>query len=133
MSISIADQPGGIPGAVAHGLPVPVVDAGLHVVRVVAVVAVPQQQPQRAQQVGLRQLHHDGARAQLVARVALLPVVVLRVAVQQGVARAATDREGNLVLTHTSGTHTHTHIGLRHRLNLLWSLTDRCCRKILIL
>lgn len=53
-----------------------------------SVVAVPQQHADGAEQVGLRQLHHDGAGAQLVARVAVLPVVVLRVAVQQGVARA---------------------------------------------
>lgn len=84
--------PASLPSPVADHLPVPVVDRGLDVVRVVAVVAVPQQHPDGAEQVGLRQLHNDGARAQLVARVALVPVVVARVAVQQRVARTTVRR-----------------------------------------
>ena len=86
---SLQQLPAGLPSPVAHHLPVPVVERGLDVVGVVAVVAVPQQQTDGGQQVGLRELHHDGARAQLVARVALVPVVVLRVAVDQRVAGAA--------------------------------------------
>lgn len=45
--------------------------------------------PQRADGVGLSQLDDDGPGAQLVAGVARVPVVVARVAVEQGVSAAA--------------------------------------------
>lgn len=62
--------------------------------------------PQGADGVGLSQLDDDGPGAQLMAGVARVPVVVARVAVEQGVSApahalddAGTRRDGRHVLT----------------------------------
>lgn len=74
-----------LPGAVRYNLPVPHVPGRFDVVAVTALVTVPQQETHTRQHVRLPQLDENGAGAELVARVAAVPVVVLDVTVQQGI------------------------------------------------
>lgn len=88
--------------------------------------------PQGADGVGLSQLDDDGSRAQLMAGVAGVPVVVARVTVEQGIPAAAhalddggTRRDGRHVLTGHCGHVRDLTVHIEFRLKL--SACVCCC------
>ncbi|RNA10308.1 hypothetical protein BpHYR1_048791 [Brachionus plicatilis] len=103
-----------LPGAarlvalVGHHAPIALVQRGLYTIAVRALVAVPEQQAHRADDKRLRQLHQYAAAAELVARVARVPVVVLVVAVDQCVLAPANALEHERRLAYGG------HVVLRH-------------------
>ncbi len=90
LRVELDELPGptGLLAAIHHLLPRPLVTRHLHAVAVGPVVAVPEQQSHGGYDVRLGQLDDDVPGAQLVACVARVPVIVSRVAVQQGIPAA---------------------------------------------